>query len=193
MPSLTFYRGNKPAMRRELGGAQVIIGRDDSSDIQLLDDDISRIHATISLEGVSYIITDKSTNGTTVNGKQIQRHILQDNDTITIGEWKIVFEKRSATSRVDTVVRENHPTKILKFEPAKKLLISESIELTITRPNGKKDNLITTSATMGSVPDCDIIITDDPYISGHHCAIKCTDGGFILEDMGSKNRIIYNN
>lgn len=42
--------------------------------------------------------------------------------------------------------------------------------------------------TVGSAEDCDVRITDDPYVSNHHCEVTLRDDGTAwLEDLGSMN------
>ncbi len=43
-----------------------------------------------------------------------------------------------------------------------------------------------TSWTIGSAPDCDIVVTE-PKVSGHHCRLTREAGGYVLEDLGSTN------
>lgn len=40
----------------------------------------------------------------------------------------------------------------------------------------------------GTAEDCDVRITDDPYVSGHHAKVtEWPDGSATLEDLGSMN------
>ena len=88
-PSLILPTGE----RLRLGTGDLIIGRISDSDIVVDDPNVSRHHARITQETDSYLITDlKSMNGTTVNGANITRHVLNDGDTIGVGSRTIVFE-----------------------------------------------------------------------------------------------------
>ncbi len=50
-------------------------------------------HARIQQEGNVFFLYDlASTNGTTVNGKRIEKQILQDNDEIAIGRTRFIFK-----------------------------------------------------------------------------------------------------
>jgi len=40
---------------------------------------------------------------------------------------------------------------------------------------------------VGSAEDCDIRITDDPYVSTHHCALTVNGDRVRVEDLGSTN------
>ena len=40
--------------------------------------------------------------------------------------------------------------------------------------------------TLGRAPDCGLVLTDD-YASNHHARLVPTDGGWLVEDLGSTN------
>ncbi|MFN4181651.1 MAG: FHA domain-containing protein [bacterium] len=64
----------------------ITIGRDSSNDIALSDPFISSKHCRIRKEENQFILVDLgSSNGTRVNGKEIQRTILKDGDMIEMG------------------------------------------------------------------------------------------------------------
>lgn len=68
-------------------GKRIIIGRSDKSDIQILDDNISREHAELSLVNGEYVITDLSQhNGIIVNDKKLKQCVLDDGVKIVIGQ-----------------------------------------------------------------------------------------------------------
>ena len=71
------------------------IGRLPECDLVVDDPGVSRQHARIRRTESGYIITDLgSTNGTLVNGRQVQEQTLEDGDTITIGETDLEFRSR---------------------------------------------------------------------------------------------------
>lgn len=41
--------------------------------------------------------------------------------------------------------------------------------------------------SIGKAPDCDLVITDDEYVSRHHARISQADGMVFLEDLNSSN------
>lgn len=64
-----------------------------TSDVVLDDVSVSRLHAMIFYDEVGVGILDLvSKNGTFVNGDEVESRLLRKNDTIEIGESKIVFE-----------------------------------------------------------------------------------------------------
>ena len=73
--------------------ARLHIGRRPSNDIVLDHLAVSGRHATIDTtnEG-SFILDLCSTNGTSVNGQPIKKHLLQDGDIIELGKYRLQFK-----------------------------------------------------------------------------------------------------
>ena len=69
----------------------VTIGRGSDVAVRIPDDEISRRHARLGLEGDQIYVEDLgSTNGTLVNGKPVARRALQDGDKIQVGTTTIL-------------------------------------------------------------------------------------------------------
>ncbi|KPC54133.1 FHA domain-containing protein [Amantichitinum ursilacus] len=63
------------------------IGRRPHNDIQVDHLAVSGEHAVVRQKGQHYVLNDlDSTNGVTVNGQRVSRHVLQDGDQIRIGK-----------------------------------------------------------------------------------------------------------
>lgn len=78
----------------KLNGGALIIGRHASCDLVLTDPSVSRRHAQIQAGGEEYILTDLgSTNGVYCGGVRTTRKVLQDGDTITLGNTVIFFTR----------------------------------------------------------------------------------------------------
>ena len=61
----------------------VTIGREEGNSIQLNDERISRYHLKLQVDNDKVVATDlESTNGTKVNGEEIQVRIIRDGDMI---------------------------------------------------------------------------------------------------------------
>lgn len=70
--------------------SEISIGRGDSCDICINDDDVSRNHARVRIQSAAIMIEDLgSTNGTLVNGEKITRHILNDGDRVQVGNHTV--------------------------------------------------------------------------------------------------------
>ena len=92
---LEIVEGAEPGRQTKLG-TPVEIGRDESTDIALDDDQASRRHARVSAQGDLALLEDLgSTNGTYVNGQPIEGpRVLRPGDKIRVG--LTVFELRTA-------------------------------------------------------------------------------------------------
>ena len=77
-----------------LSDATVSIGRSTANDIHPEDPELSRFHANVALEDGVWVLTDLSSkNGTSVNGRACERHVLQHGDRLQAGETVIIFEQ----------------------------------------------------------------------------------------------------
>jgi hypothetical protein len=73
----------------------VTIGREEGNLLQLNDERVSRFHVKIQEDQEKVVLTDlESTNGTKVNGEDIQLRILRYGDIITIGRSVLLFGSR---------------------------------------------------------------------------------------------------
>jgi FHA domain-containing protein len=71
---------------------RVTIGRKPTNDVQIENLAVSGEHArVVTILHDSFLEDIDSTNGTLVNGTPIKKHILQNNDMIEIGKYKLKF------------------------------------------------------------------------------------------------------
>jgi len=64
----------------------VVLGRGAEADVRLADPSVSRRHAELRVEGEQVHLVDLgSTNGTTVNGRRVDRARLSDGDRVALG------------------------------------------------------------------------------------------------------------
>ena len=76
-------------------GALTLVGRSPECDIFLDDVTVSRRHAEIAREGDTFTIRDLgSLNGTYVNRKRIESTVLEDDDEVQIGKYRLTFLQR---------------------------------------------------------------------------------------------------
>ncbi|HUK63664.1 MAG TPA: FHA domain-containing protein [Dongiaceae bacterium] len=91
---LVIRNGGFDGMEYPIQAEETLIGRNPTTDVTLLDENISREHALILFDQESgvYTIEDlQSTNGTKVNGKGIRSHPLSPGDEIQIGHTRFEF------------------------------------------------------------------------------------------------------
>ena len=74
------------------------IGRQMENDIVFHEEFVSRFHAEIRLEDGKYILRDnESTSGTFVNGRKIDRCVLNSGDLISIATIQMMFVNDNAS------------------------------------------------------------------------------------------------
>lgn len=92
-PKLIVKLKNRPLKTYKFIGKELTIGRLPGNDIEIDNLSVSRKHASISIRGNDYILRDLgSRNNTYLNGRQIENAKLEDNDTISIGKYQIIFK-----------------------------------------------------------------------------------------------------
>jgi len=80
---------------------KLLIGRDNSADIIVESEEVSKSHAIIYLKKDIYYIKDlESTNGIIVNGKKVSELALKDGDEINIGSVNLKFVDEKVSERV---------------------------------------------------------------------------------------------
>jgi pSer/pThr/pTyr-binding forkhead associated (FHA) protein len=73
----------------------VTIGREEGNSIQLNDERVSRFHLKIQEDQDKLVLTDlESTNGTKVNGEDVQLRILRFGDMVSLGRSVLLFGSR---------------------------------------------------------------------------------------------------
>ena len=86
----------------------ITIGREEGNTIQLNDERISRYHVKIQEDNERLVLTDlESTNGTRVNGEDMQLRILRYGDMISVGRSVLLFGSRDQIAHRLAALREN--------------------------------------------------------------------------------------
>lgn len=94
--SLLIKLPNRPSEERPLDGECFTIGRKADNDLAIEDSAVSGHHARITkIHAVHFIEDLRSTNGTLVNDRAIDRHQLRDTDVITIGRHRLIYRDGS--------------------------------------------------------------------------------------------------
>jgi pSer/pThr/pTyr-binding forkhead associated (FHA) protein len=84
-----------------LSNSKLTLGRSVENDIMLQDEGVSRYHAVVEYLDDEYAIRDLNTlNGTRVNNRKIQKHILRPGDRIYIGQASFEFEASSNARKI---------------------------------------------------------------------------------------------
>jgi hypothetical protein len=78
----------------------VTIGREEGNSVQLNDDRVSRFHIKIQEDEHKLVLTDlESTNGTKVNGENVQLGILRHGDVIHVGRTLLLHGSEDEIAR----------------------------------------------------------------------------------------------
>lgn len=127
---LVMTRGPGPGQVYVLGADEITIGREIHSEINIVDQHISRSHAALHRNAGGYSIEDlRSTNGTFLNGEKLDApRQLKDGDTISLGQYVVltfhVLADETATARFR---REKGSTAIgVTGQPQSQVFISYS-------------------------------------------------------------------
>lgn len=120
-PCFRVMNGPKEGQRFEIGDAQeLVVGRDETADIILKDDLISRRHAKIRRDWSGTHVEDlESRNGIKVNKKKVGRKTLKDRDEVEIGGVRLLYLDPTEVRETPVVL----PSEEMKIEPT-----SNSIE-----------------------------------------------------------------
>ena len=93
------------AQRWEIGEHPLAVGRDESADVKIADESLSRRHFMILREGEIYLLKDlNSQNGTSVDGKPVQATKLRHHDCIVAGRTVFLFSDYFVVAYLDELV-----------------------------------------------------------------------------------------
>lgn len=102
MAKLVVNNGEVLVAQLHLNAPRVLIGRGEQCQIRLTSASVSKEHAAVLSIGNDHILEDlKSTNGTKVNGAPITRHVLQNEEIIEVGEFRIRYINHRALKDMD--------------------------------------------------------------------------------------------
>jgi putative nucleotidyltransferase with HDIG domain len=128
------FQGQKHTFR-----SQLTIGRKSDNTVRLIDAKVSRNHAKITGTHEGFLIEDmKSSNGTFVNGENVDSCLLRPGDTITIGFTEFRFsEKEVDTSQINdplaTIAIERRMPDLTETQTAEHVSAAVGDESTLQR------------------------------------------------------------
>lgn len=93
MASLLVTQGQWKGQEFAFANAEVLVGREDDCDIQLVDDSkVSRHHSKFIPDNGTWSLVDlESANGTLLNDAPVTTAVLKDSDVVTIGDSIFMF------------------------------------------------------------------------------------------------------
>ena len=106
------------------------IGRRSHNDVVIDNLAVSGEHAVMIANGDDTYLEDLgSTNGTTVNGQPIKKHLLQSGDTVEIGKYRLRYQ-------VEGAANENNGVDIDTSQPLRREFYGPGPSTIQVRPNG---------------------------------------------------------
>ena len=189
------------------------VGRE-SADVLITDTTVSRRHAVIILEAGKCFVEDKgSTNGTYLEGKQIQpneRIELTDGDKLKFGSAVLTLnlpvimpveekaeEELSAEAPVEEISADEavpeteeaapEAVEVPEAEEAPAPMSSAVARFVSADDPSKEYPVVFGVNTIGRRAENDIEVSGDSYVSGSHAELTADERGFWLMDIGSTN------
>lgn len=119
-PYFRVMNGPKEGQRIEIQDAQeIIVGRDETCDVVLKDDLVSRRHCKIRRDWSGTHVEDlNSRNGIKVNKKRTSRRTLKDRDELEIGGIRLLYLDPSEVREAPVVLPEDDEVAATTQEPA---------------------------------------------------------------------------
>ncbi len=109
MSHLSFFEGDQPLFVHLLRPGRTVLGRSDRCDVALPSDSVSRVHCFVERRADGWWVTDRSRNGTLINGQSVERHALVEGDRITLGAYTALFQARPDRGDAERTTRKVRP------------------------------------------------------------------------------------
>lgn len=161
MAKLHFSLDGNPMGEFELDKERITIGRRPTNQIHIDNLAVSGVHAVIVTIGNDSFLEDlNSTNGTTVNGKTIKKHVLQHEDMIEFGKYQLKY------------INENHKADTSDgFEKTMMILPKQSAQVKVSAEKQKEAE----KAEIVPIEEVSQVPEAAPDITEEDSAIKVTE------------------
>jgi len=117
MSKLICIKGSLEGVKFEITDVPKVIGRSTENEINAEDAGISRKHAKVYKHDGMFFIEDLgSRNGVQINGKQVEKSTLRDNDVIRIGALALKFKEDDSQSESSISIKTKSLQKAAKSE-----------------------------------------------------------------------------
>jgi pSer/pThr/pTyr-binding forkhead associated (FHA) protein len=172
------------------------IGRKGDNDLSIDDPTVSSRHARIVRVQSVYFLEDlKSTNGTAVNGKPVDRAQLTDADVITIGKHRMIFQDSATSASTAASPSSDVDLDQTMAITGTKLSAGPSITAKVVVTSGKTDrleyHLTKTSNLIGSQEGAAIHLTG--WFAPKAAALISSRGnGFTISPSEGGKRLLVN-
>lgn len=181
----------------------VVMGRQSTSDIQIVDNLASRAQCNIRRDGRLYSLVDLgSRNGTLLNGKKVGERLLFPGDRIRIGEVEFIFVKETGDAELkDLLTKYELKKKIgeggmgIVFTAVQRSMARE-VALKILAPkyaNREKfvEQFIAEARAAGKLNHQNLIQVHDVGTENgiHYFSMECVDGPTCLEMLRAQGQL----
>lgn len=107
MPFLIHRKEDGEEIKLPITLKPVVMGRGVETDIRVEDNEVSRAHCAVWLEGSRILVKDlRSRNGTFVNEERVQEIEVKAGDQIRIGHCEFTIEGDAPRKGTSTIMRE---------------------------------------------------------------------------------------
>jgi len=182
--------------RHPLPARRVLIGRDDTCDVIVRGNSVSRRHASIMPVAGGFLLRDESANGTLVNGvRVVGTYLLGSGDVVRVQDEELRVELDSSApvsaprGEMTTQLDLSHITKGLTEEQARAAAnraVSASLEIVRGQFAGACFQVERAVCSIGRGDENDVRIRDDT-ISLSHATLLLKRGAWFVADLRSMN------
>ena len=186
----------RTGVRHPLPPRRVLIGRDDSCDVVVRGNSVSRRHASIVPVAGGFMLRDESANGTLVNGvRVVGTYLLGTGDVVRVQDEELRVELDSSApassprGEMTTQLDLSHITKGVTEEQARAAAnrtVSASLEIVRGQFAGACFQVERAVCSMGRGDGNDVRIRDDT-VSLSHATLLLKRGAWFVADLRSMN------
>jgi pSer/pThr/pTyr-binding forkhead associated (FHA) protein len=182
----------------------VTVGCDERCDVALFaDPTIQGQHATIKWEGGRHVVEAAPGATLLINKKPTSRQTLQHEDTLQIGNTRLLYRSRKAEAAQPVA---QVPIPVPSAQPAPPVAapppappprpaprVPAALPTALVDTSSGRRYLLSQfgRVTLGRAPDNNVVF-DSNLISGYHAEIRYESGRFVLYDLGSTNGTFVN-
>jgi transcriptional regulator with AAA-type ATPase domain len=187
MARLEFYRGtyaegDLPLFVTRLREGRTRIGRVDSCDVVLPDDEVSRSHCVIDPSNSGWSLVDRSSNGTFRNGERVTRCELEHGDLLRIGPFaaRVDLQSDLIAGPTEEAQAEQRAEEIVSSTAGEPLTISEAWLTVASGPGeGRRFRLRGGRIAVGGFGSR--VVLPDPGLVKDHVRVRLLGGRTMIE------------
>lgn len=184
MPELILKLGDATVQTYVFDKEVMNVGRGRDNDVIIENLSVSRNHLRIKRQGEKFILTDlNSANGTYVNGKRVQKVELLDEDVVTLGKHRLLFQNRTVSE--ENLIAEAFGadrTVLVSHAPATAVAV---LYVRDGKQKGKEFQLTKEETSIGKASANDIILADDWFLAKKQAVIRREGDSYTIQDLGS--------